>query len=196
MSEPSEASATPPKDLRERMAGAIEDIILGSRYLLVPLMGGLLFVILTITLDFFHMVRGHAEAANLSEHVLRALELLDIAMIANLIWLISAGSYYVFVDNNYPGTSGKKRPRCLAHVSSGILKEKMAGSLIGVSSITLLHMFLNLAESNQPVDVRRIGVLVVIHLLFIAGLLAFNRANEADHHQHDKDKKKAATPAH
>ncbi len=166
-----------------------EWVILTSRYLLVPLYLALLFGILTITVDFYLLLTGATQEAMLIEHTLKELELLDITMIANLIWLISAGSYYVFIDKNYDSPK-RKRPRCLAHISTGILKEKMAGSLIGVSSIHLLKIFLHVYSSVEPVQWQKIGVLAIIHVLFILGLLAFNYSNSADHHTHNQEKKK------
>ncbi len=168
--------------LGQQIGTFIEWSILKSRYLLAPLIFALLVVILTITVDFMKVLMGMTEASQLNEHTVQALELLDITMIANLIWLISAGTYYVFIDNHYPGTSGQPRPRCLTHISTGILKEKMAGSLIGVSSVHLLQLFLHMSESHEAVDWHKLGGLIAIHLLFIIGLLAFNRANSADHH--------------
>lgn len=183
-------------EIRRALRGFVEDVILASRYLLVPLYVALLIKILTITVDFFQVLRGVIEPGLLTEHTLQTLELLDITMIANLIYLIAAGSYYVFVDNNYPDTSGKKRPRGLTHVSAGILKEKMAGSLIGVSSVHLLEMFLHISTSQATVNVINMGVLIVIHLMFIVGLWVFNIANAADHHSHNQDQSKGKESAH
>jgi uncharacterized protein (TIGR00645 family) len=182
--------------MERRIQGWIEEIIIKSRYLLVPLFCALLFVIFTITYDFVCVLRHTIESSQLAEHTLQALELLDITMIANLIWLISAGSYYVFVDSHYPATSGKARPRCLAHISSGILKEKMAGSLIGVSSVHLLQTFLHLSESHETIEVQKIAVLIAIHIAFILGLLAFCHTNQSAHHNHDKEKENSHAPTH
>lgn len=192
---------TTSKSLDRRLQGWIEEVILWSRYLLVPLFCALLFVIFTITYDFMQVLRGSFEESKLAEHTLQALNLLDITMIANLIWLISAGSYYVFVDNHYPDTSGKPRPRSLAHLSSGILKEKMAGSLIGVSSVHLLQTFLHLSESHETMELQKIGALLAIHFAFIVGLLAFRYTNQADHHNHreeekTKEKESSHVPTH
>ena len=177
------------------ITGLIENVILLSRYLLVPLYFGILYEILSITFDFFHVLLGSTESLNLNQHMLEILELVDITMIANLVWLISAGSYYVFV-HPYPSVSLKKRPRSLAHVSTGILKEKMAGSLIGVSSVHLLQTFLEISESTAPVNLSVVGVLIAIHLMFIFGLLAFNYANAADHHQHTSEKETTNAETH
>jgi uncharacterized protein (TIGR00645 family) len=176
------------ENISKLSSGAVEEVILKSRFLLVPLYFALLYVILTIALDFVRMLEGTALTADLTKHTLRALELIDFTMIANLIWLISAGSYYVFVDNHYPNTSGKKRPRSLAHVSSGLLKEKMAGSVVGISSVYLLHVFLNIFTSAEIVDWEKVGALLAIHFIFIVGLLAFTYTNSAHHHQHSEEK--------
>jgi uncharacterized protein (TIGR00645 family) len=144
----------------------------------VPLFLALLFRILTIIEDFYRVLIGQVQAEALNEHTLIVLQLLDITMVANLIWLISAGSYYVFIDT---GVSKKKRPRCLTHISSGILKEKMAGSLIGVASVHLLQVFLHMDDLNWP----RLAAMLAIYAAFIFGLLAFCKTNSAPHHQHD-----------
>lgn len=157
------------------MKKLVEAVILRSRHLLVPLYCALLFVILTITLDFFRVLFGTLATEQLNDHIIVALQLLDITMIANLIWLISAGSFYVFVDS---GSAHEERPPCLQHVSSGILKQKMAGSLIGVSSVHLLQMFLHMSEQTEPTDLVKLAVLLAIHLVFILGLLVFSYTNE------------------
>lgn len=186
----------PPRSAFARRTNAvIEGFILFSRYLLVPLYCALVFVIFKIGYDFFMVLIGSDEESRLVAHTIQALELLDITMIANLIWLISAGSYYVFVDNYYPRTSGMRRPRSLVHISSGVLKEKMAGSLIGVSSVHLLQTFLNISTSHEAADVTKVCVLVGIHLVFIFGLLAFNYSNASDHHNnHPEEKEGGQTP--
>ncbi len=175
------------QNLWERSKGWTEEFILKSRFLLVPFCCALLFEILTIGIDFFKVLSGVDQPADLTRHTLQALELLDIMMIVNLIWLISAGTYYVFVDNNYPNVSGKRRPQCLVHVSAGILKEKMAGSLIGVSSVYLLKIFLEIYTSSEKVDWAKIGVLLAVYAAFIIGFLAFSHSNSADHHKHNNE---------
>jgi uncharacterized protein (TIGR00645 family) len=170
----------------------IENFILGSRYLLLLFYCALTFQILSIAFDFYKLLIGKAEQSELVEHTLRVLELVDITLIASFIWLMSAGSYYVFIYTGDPDAAGaRKRPRSLTHISVGILKEKMAGSLIGISSVHLIKVFLNLTESSKPIDGRLIGALVVIHLMFILGLIVFNYSNAAVHHNHSKQGKES-----
>ena len=160
----------------------VEDIVLLSRYLLVPLFLALLFRILTIIVDFSQVLVWRLSEGTLNEHTLIAVQLVDITMIANFIWLISAGSYYVFIDKK---ESTKKRPRCLVHISSGVLKEKMAGSLIGISSVHLLQVFLHMPSPGEVLEWSKLAAMIFIHAFFIVGLLAFCHTNSALHHQHD-----------
>jgi uncharacterized protein (TIGR00645 family) len=176
----------------KRMAGIIEDAILYSRYLLYPLSVALLFRIVTIIIDFYKVMIGRIAESVLNDHTLVVLQLLDIMMIANLIWLISAGSYYVFINNGSNGDARKKRPQCLHHISSGILKEKMAGSLIGVSSVHMLQVFLHL--QTEQVGWSKIGQMLTIHMAFIVGLLAFAYINAQDHHDHRDEKEVENVP--
>jgi uncharacterized protein (TIGR00645 family) len=159
--------------------GLIENIILKSRYLLVPFFCAILFQIFTLAIDLLKVLVGIAQEASLTAHTLQTLELVDITMISNLVWLISAGSYYVFVHDKTETCT--TRPRCLNHMSSGILKEKTAGSLVGVALVYLLQIFLHADTS--------IIVKLVIFALFIFALLAFNHTNKADHLSHNQEQK-------
>jgi len=87
--------------------------------------------------------------------MLAVLTLIDIVMIANLLKMIISGSYQTFVDKA-SSPEGEK-------VSSGLLKVKMGSSLIGVSSIHLLQVFLN---SDGLTD-RDLLVKITIHVVFL-----------------------------
>lgn len=87
------------------------------------------------------------------------LELVDITMIANLIKMIIVGSYTSFVNKSTRADS--------EHLSSGMLKVKMATSLVGVSSIHLLQAFIN----NANVSFNVIAKLLAIHMTFLVGAL-------------------------
>ena len=88
--------------------------------------------------------------------MLIVLTLIDITMIANLIKMIITGSYQSFVEKVGEENSQEK-------VSSGLLKVKMGSSLIGVSSIHLLQVFLD----SKNLDNRDIVVKLSIHGMFL-----------------------------
>jgi uncharacterized protein (TIGR00645 family) len=152
-----------------------EDAILYGRYLMVPMYITLLYSIVLISFDFVQTMFGFE--GHLTEHIMRILELLDISMITNLIWYVSAGSYYVFVHTYDPHTHSDNQPRVLNHISSGLLKEKLAMSLVGVSSVHLLQTFMLVSTSDTPVDFNKLIAMGSIHVLFLVGILVFNYAN-------------------
>ena len=160
--------------------------MLSTRYITVPFYIILATYLFRILYDFIKVAGGVLEMEKVMDTTMQALTLLDITMIANLVWLIAAGSYYVFVAGS-KSTPKEERPLCLQHVSAGLLKEKMAGSLIGVSSVHLLKLFLDVSKLNtegKTVNWLNITVLAGIHVLLILGLSVFNKCNAADHHDH------------
>lgn len=152
-----------------------EDAILYGRYLLVPIYITMLYGIVLISFDFVQTMFGIE--GHLTEHTMRILELLDISMITNLIWYVAAGSYYVFVHTYDEHKHSDNQPRVLLHLSSGLLKEKLAGSLVGVSSVHLLKTFLTISTTEGVLDFGKLIAMGGIHILFLIGVLVFNFAN-------------------
>jgi uncharacterized protein (TIGR00645 family) len=177
--------------VREIVPNLIEEFILKSRYLLVVMYMAMVAMIVTITEDMFRILMGDEEAEHqVIAHTMMSLNLIDITMIANLVWFISAGSYYVFV-HPHGEPSSKKKPRSLMHLSTGILKEKTAGSVVGVSAIILLQFSLRIAQNATTVNwntVIAVGALIGAHLAFVVSLKVFNQTNAADHRQSDDTK--------
>jgi uncharacterized protein (TIGR00645 family) len=170
----------------------VELILLRARYILSLFYIGLIVCILRMLVNFTLVGAGFNPFEPVMTTTITSLTLLDITMTANLVWLISAGSYYVFTAAG-KSTPIHLRPQCLQHVSSGLLKEKMAGSLIGISSVDLLTIFLHLGhklEEGSKVELNALAIYIMmgIHVAFILALWVFNRANAADHHDHSDEK--------
>ncbi len=161
--------------------------ILAARYvLLVPFYLALLWAVVLLMKDFGLMILGKLDRQMLVEHTIHTLELVDITMIANLVWFIAAGSYYVFVAPH--PFAIKHRPRCLTHVSAGLLKEKTAGSIVCIASIYLLTAFFEIISGKGEVDWVRYAVVLAIYLSLLFTLLTFCKVESAPHH--------ASTPDH
>lgn len=138
----------------------IEHIIFSSKWLLIPFYLGLICAqIIYLKLFCEDISQLFVESAHLDKEagVLIILELVDIVMVANLIKMIISGSYHSFISKEHSENSEKS--------SSGLLKVKMATSLIGVSSIHLLQTFLNIKELNWSV----VKIQLCIHVAFLIG---------------------------
>ncbi len=144
------------------MKKLIEKILFRSKWILVPFYLGLIVAqviyLYWYSLDVTHMLMN-ATSINKEEGMLIVLELVDIVMIANLIKMIISGSYTSFIAKDHDETSEK--------ASSGMLKVKMATSLVGVSSIHLLQSFINAEKISQATINKQMW----IHGTFLVGAL-------------------------
>lgn len=140
----------------------IENVLFGSKWMLIPFYIGLIIAqgvyFYWYTLDVVHML-SEATTINKEDGMLLVLELVDIVMIANLIKMIISGSYNSFITKDHAENSEK--------ASSGLLKVKMATSLVGVSSIHLLQSFINADKISH----ETINKQMLIHGTFLAGAL-------------------------
>ena len=140
----------------------IQSTIFESRWLLVFFYLGLIAVQGLYCVKFcenvFHIFE-HFTTTTESDLLLVVLNLLDMAMIANLIKMIVAGSYQTFIEKLSDDHSEK--------VSSGALKIKMGTSLVGVSGINLLQTFIS--PGNIPT--REVLLKVGIHFIFLVSAM-------------------------
>lgn len=151
----------------------IQNIIFGSRWILVPFYLGLIVAQVLYAGKFaeavWHLCR-HVKSMDESAIMLAVLTLIDITMVANLIKMIIAGSYQSFVEKVSSDHSER--------VSSGMLKVKMGSSLIGVSSIHLLQAFINAsAYSDRDLIVK--GGVHVLFLISTIGLAYIDHLHSA-----------------
>ncbi len=143
-----------------------------------------------LSLYVWHYLGGLMELAHSfrtateTDIMLAALSAIDQVMVGNLIVFILIGSYSIFV-RSIVGMSADQ-PTWLRTITSGTLKIKMGGSLVGISSIQLLRDFIGTAT---PTDLlyKHVGV----HLVFLVSTLALAYSDKLSHsgpeaHQPDK----------
>lgn len=140
----------------------IEFIIFESKWFLTVFYIGLILTMFVYTGVFceeiWHMIR-HFGTLDKSSILMMTFEIVDIVMIANLIKMIITGSYNSFVDKSHPATGEK--------ISSGMLKVKMAASIIGVSCIHLMQSFFYAEKTNWDTLAKQLA----IHGIFLVGYL-------------------------
>ncbi|MGC3967846.1 MAG: TIGR00645 family protein [Pirellulales bacterium] len=149
---------------------AIERIVFSSRWLQAPMYLGLIVGTLVYEYKFIkellHIVH---DAGTMSEEavMLGVLTLVDMIMVANLVFMVLLGGYYIFVSridlDEHPD-----RPEWLDKTNAASLKIKLAASLVGVSGVHLLKAFINLEETHNYEVVKW---QVVIHVTFLLSSL-------------------------
>jgi uncharacterized protein (TIGR00645 family) len=147
-----------------------ESLLFASRWLLAPFYLGLMMGVLLLLFKFFKELFGtFSNVMSLSgnEMVLSVLTLVDISLIANLIIIIIFSGYESFVSKIDVGAHEDK-PGWMGKVSFTALKIKVLGSIVAISAIELLKVFVNTGEYT----IDEIKWKVFIHLTFvISGLL-------------------------
>lgn len=131
----------------------VKTIIFYSKWLVIPFLIKLFF---TLGVLLYHFVlENHIS----NEDLMSTLEAVDTVMVATLVKMIITGSYHSFVDKNH-GEPGENS-------SSGLLKVKLASSIMGVTSIHLLQTFINVEHLSW----ETINKQLIIHGIFMVGCL-------------------------
>lgn len=97
-----------------------------------------------------------------TDQLMHFIEDVDITMIANLMKMMIAGGYNSFIS--------KKHKYDSENISSGQLKIKMGTSIIGISSVHMLKIFI---ESGN-LSMEEIWKKTIVHCAFIVGGLALS----------------------
>lgn len=165
-----------------KIESAIEKIIFASRWLQAPLyvgliMGGVLYAY-KFLIELIHLV-SEINVITESALMLGVLTLVDITMVANLIIMVIIGGYSTFVSR-MDIEHHEDRPEWLKKVDAGTLKVKLAGSLVGVSGIHLLQVFINI-ESR---DLEQVKWQVIIHVVFLLSSIMLAYSEKLLHEKH------------
>jgi uncharacterized protein (TIGR00645 family) len=145
----------------------IERAIMASRWLLVVFYGGLGVALILYAISFvvkFIKIAGAAASMEEGEMILAMLGLIDAALVASLLVMVMISSYENYVSRfENAGTELS----WLGKLDSGSLKIKVASSIVAISSIHLLQVFLN-ANTYQN---DKIVLYMLLHLTFVVSAL-------------------------
>jgi uncharacterized protein (TIGR00645 family) len=151
----------------------IERIILASRWLLVVFYLGLtaalgLYAIsfLKKLFDYFDKVTELAD----TEAILKILALIDASLVASLVVMVIISGYENFVSR-FDEAEKSNELSWLGKIDAGSLKIKVASTIVAISSIHLLQIFLNVNQFEND----KIMWLTIVHMAFVfsALLLAY-----------------------
>lgn len=137
---------------------------------MAPIYLGLSLVLLALGVKFFqeilHVLPNILEIREV-DLVLVTLSLIDIALVGGLIVMVMFSGYENFVSRLDVGDSDDKLG-WLGKLDAGSLKNKVAASIVAISSIHLLKVFMN--TENIPND--KIKWYLLIHITFVLSAFA------------------------
>jgi uncharacterized protein (TIGR00645 family) len=153
-----------------------ETFLFASRWLMAPMYLGLVVTLGMIVVVFMRQLWYYVEQAmtmSVETAILAALTLIDLTLAANLLLIVLFAGYENFVSK-FDIDDGGDRPEWMGTVDFSGLKMKLIASIVAISGIHLLKVFMEIGES---VESARFGEtelfwFVVIHLTFVvSGLL-------------------------
>jgi len=147
----------------------IERLLFASRWLLAPLYLGLSIALLALGVKFFQEawhVLSHIIELTEADLILTVLAMIDIVLVGSLIVMVMFSGYEIFVSR-IDVAAGGDTPGWLGKLDSGTLKLKVAVSIVAISSIHLLRIFMNAGEIVND----KIMWYVILHLTFVISAL-------------------------
>jgi uncharacterized protein (TIGR00645 family) len=145
----------------------IEKLIMAARWILVVFYGGLGLALIVYAVSFvtkFLNVAGHVLDYNEEDMILAMLSLIDAALVASLLVMVMISSYENYVSRF---ENAATELTWLGKLDAGSLKIKVASSIVAISSIHLLQIFLNLAKYTED----QIRWATIVHLTFVVSAL-------------------------
>jgi uncharacterized protein (TIGR00645 family) len=153
--------------LMKRLESLIESIILASRWLLVVFYLGLGVALAIYALTFGKKLVEFAVSAfvlNDTDTILKMLGLIDAALVASLVVMVIISGYENFVSR-FDDHEGEVH--WLGTIDVGSLKIKVASTIVAISSIHLLQIFLNHATFSP----QQLMWVTIMHLAFVVSAL-------------------------
>lgn len=144
---------------------SFERVLFTSRWLLAPFYIGLVIAVILLLIKFcseiVHLVT-HIFTISESELVIHILTLIDVSLIANLLIIITFSGYENFVSK-LDVEQHEDKPAWLGKVGFTGLKLKVIGSIMTISAVELLKVFINI----QAYDDTELMWRVIIHVVFV-----------------------------
>lgn len=147
------------------MERLIENLMYRSRWLLAPIYLGLSVAVFALGIKFFlelaHLL-SDIMVLKEAEMILIVLSLIDMAMVGGLLVMVMMSGYENFVSA-LDIDEGQEKLSWLGKMDSGSLKNKIAASIVAISSIHLLKIFMD----AQAIANDKLLWYVIIHLTFV-----------------------------
>jgi uncharacterized protein (TIGR00645 family) len=148
-----------------------EKALFSSRWILAPIFLGLALALLALGIKFFQEAYHLLMEVLIKEEsdiVLKVLSLIDISLVGSLIVMVMFSGYENFVSTI--DAKGTDSLGWLGKMDSGTLKLKVAASIVAISSIHLLRVFMQVGKEDVDdgaLTNYQIMWYVILHMTFV-----------------------------
>lgn len=157
------------------MENIIEKILCGSRWIIAPVYIGMSIALAALAIKFFQELYYFVPMILImseGEMILKILTLIDITLVSSLVIIVMLSGYDNFVSQLKIVDQDVKIEWLGSH-DYGALKMKVASSIVAISSIHLLKIFMNIETTSS----EKLTWYVVIHLTLVLSTLMMGYIN-------------------
>ena len=170
--------------MNKKIEFVFEKVLFASRWLLAPIFLGLSLALMALGFKFFQEawhIFHDLLAMDESVMVLKVLAMIDIALVATLIIMVMFSGYENFVSSI--DAKGSDTLSWLGKLDAGTLKLKVAASIVAISSIHLLRIFMQAEQIENP----KIMWYILLHMTFVISAVllgVLDKMSFAKHRDH------------
>jgi uncharacterized protein (TIGR00645 family) len=154
------------------LESVIEWVIFASRWLMAPIYLGLIGALAILVVTFFREIYvelPHVLTMDTPDVILLVLSLVDLSLAGNLVLIILFSGYENFVSKIDHAQMNPDRPEWMGTLDFSGLKIKLIASIVAISGIHLLKIFMNLSNYTS----EQLQWYTLLHLTFVGSGVAF-----------------------
>ena len=163
----------------DKLLSSVGSLLYGMRFTMMFFYVGLVAIIIGILGKFVvetyklmeTLLVGNLEKIDL---IIKVLELVDMTMVAQLVWVVALAGVSLFVTTGHFNKSDMEKPDWLDHVNTYNLKLKLAFAIISISGVHALKTYLSGDLSLESIQV--VAVVAVIHFTFVLSAIGISFA--------------------
>lgn len=152
----------------------LENTMYSARWLLAPIYLGLSIALMLLGVKFFEeLIHAAPNILEISETnlILMILSLIDMALVGGLLVMVMFSGYENFVSKLDVDEDSGDKPSWMGTMDTNSLKSKVAASIVAISSIHLLKIFMSDTPEADMSNYRMLTY-VLVHLTFVVSAFA------------------------
>lgn len=163
----------------EKLLSWVGSLLYGMRFTMLFFYVGLVAIIIGILGKFLveayklmtTLLFGELNKIDL---IIKVLELVDMTMVAQLVWVVALAGVSLFVTTGHFDNEDVKKPDWLDHVNTYNLKLKLAFAIISISGVHALKTYLGGDLSLENIQI--VAMVAVIHFTFVLSAIGISFA--------------------
>jgi uncharacterized protein (TIGR00645 family) len=166
-------------------------IVFGARWLLAPAYGVLILVLAVLAykaIEEFWELLIRWRNADEARAIAQVLVIIDIVLVMNLVLMVLFVGYQNFVSRVRSFRRGvRDAPRWLGFLDYSGLKIQLIGSIIAISGIMLLRVFVDMIDADK-IDPTKVILMMSLHMTFVLSALILAIVNKLKVHSKEAEK--------